>query len=293
MKYVSVIEDKTYLLWQQEIQAINLKLLGLELVIVVLCNGRPSPAALSLSNISETHFFENHNPYKYSYLPSNKPWGLFRLLKDYPQYGEKLFLLDSDVIFKEVIDFTYMDQDDAWYMSDCASYLNYDYLKCYPEPQLTSLIETVTTVAKVRDGFGGGAQYYFKNIDAGFCLKVCSDSDMIYKKINKEKGDSKIQVWTAEMWAWIWNAFNIVTVKTSSELDFCWATDPEIRWHQTKLLHLAGVISKEDGIFYKGNYVDKTPWDDKDYSYITKKDNCGWIYLKKIAEYKGFSLENL
>lgn len=292
MKYVSVIEDKTYLLWQQEVQAQNLLSLGEKnLVVVVLHEGEPSTKAKELEKLCEVRYYQNLQLNR-SYIPSNKPYGVRRLLEESPEYGENMFLLDSDVIFRELPSLSEMDDPSGMYASDCSSYLGWSYVESkYPSDRLLDLFSiSGITHDKIReiDKVSGGAQYFFKTITAEFCQKVELDSLQIYYHMCKSRDEvgSEIQVWTAEMWAWLWNAALRFNLYTPKELEFCWATDHETRWEQTKILHLAGVTSKEMGLFYKGAYTNNYPWDTTDFDYITRRDTCSWVYFTKMMEYR-------
>jgi len=197
------------------------------------------------------------------------------------------------LIVREAIDFDSMDDAQGFYASDCSSYLGWEYVRSkYPEDRIQTLLE-ITPIKQERvmeiSKVSGGAQYYFKNIDASFCEKVELDSIRIYDQMCKARDEvgSSIQVWTAEMWAWLWNAALRFNVYTPKELEFCWATDPASRWEETKILHLAGVVNKDMGLFYKGLYTTKYPWMSNDFKYITNKNSCSWIYFVKMMEYKG------
>lgn len=296
MRYVSIIEDKTYLLWQQEVQALNLQSIGQEnLTVVVLYNGTISERAKNLENVCEVFYFENKQADR-RYVPSNKPYGLKLLLEHKPEYGKDLFLLDSDVIFREVLDLSKMTDSNGLYMSDCTSYLGLDYIKSkYPEDRLSSLFSisgiTPERIEEIKHS-SGGAQYYFKTITPEFCAEVEEQSVSLYIELCKARDEvgSEIQVWTAEMWAWLWNGAKYFNIYVEPELDFSWGTDSLFRWENTKMLHLAGVVGKDMGLFYKGHYLDHAPWESMDFKYITRKDTCAWVYLEKMAEYKSFSL---
>lgn len=300
IKYVSVITDYTYLLWQQELQIFNFKRLGIleQLVVVVLYDpGKPlSDHAKSLKSMAEVYYFENDQTDR-SYIPSNKPWGLMKLLEAFPQYGEKLFLLDSDVVFREELNFSKIDQssdDSTWYVSNCISYIGYEYLKYSLETdelvnEMAQIVGLDAATLKENQMNSGGAQYYMKNVTAEFCRQVAEDSIKIYRWACEQKkpdGSHKIQVWTAEMWSWLWHAFKIAKVQVSPEMKFSWAPHDILDWYFAKMLHLAGVVEAGKGVFYKGKYYNTCPWDvEEDFLWIDRSKSWG-PYVELIEAYK-------
>jgi len=296
VKYVSIITDYTYLLWQQEIQIYNFKKLGLfnDLCVVILRDpGEPlSDYARKMMTLCHTEIFEN-TQIKRHYIPSNQPFGLARILERYPKMGEKLFILDSDVIFRVPLDFSKMDNDNNWYASDTVSYVGYQYVSgCLGELDTKLMADIVgisTDVLKKKEQDSGGAQYYCKNITSQFCDKVTKDCIDIYDfitKFKKSDGSYKIQVWTALLWSWIWNMFLVADVKVIPELQFSWAVDSVDRYYKTKMLHIAGVTGKEPGCFYKGKYAHSIPWEvEKDFSFVDRS-KCWGIYTDLIEEYR-------
>jgi hypothetical protein len=301
MKYISVITDYEYLLWQQEIQIFNFKQLGMlkDLVVVVLYEPgqQISEHARALSRLATTYFYVNDQVNR-SYIPSNKPWGLMKLLEQYPEYGQRVFLLDSDVIFRRPLDTEALDkgsEDKTWYVSDSGviSYIGYEYLKsCLgtePIEEMAAIVGVSTKVLKERQEQSGGAQYYMKDIDAGFCRKVALDSTKIYDwsiKQLKEDGSYKFQVWTAEMWSWLWNGFMRADIQVSQEMSFSWATDPAQFYFSRTMLHMAGVTGSETGCFFKGKYARVAPWDlEADFNFVST-ERCWRQYADLIEEYK-------
>lgn len=289
MRFVSVIEDKLYLLWQQEIQLRNLEEKGHKGIVIILYKGAISEYAKSLSRHGEVYYFENDSPFQ-SYLPSNKAWGLYKLLVKYPQYGKNLILIDSDVLVRMIPS---VNTDINW-GADCDSYLGYNYMKQHlTDRQLEDVLCGIIPLDRLKTLKGAGAQYFFRDIDARTCLHVATDSIRIYEKMKKYQSEgSQIQVWTAEMWAWLWNLAARDGIEISPELDFTWATSPINEYPTKNFLHIAGVTSKEMGMFFKGLYTISTPWDTKDKRYITNRNTCAWVYWMELLRLKGLSMED-
>lgn len=297
MKYVSVITDYTYLLWQQEIQAFNFRKLGIldDLVVVVLHDpGIPlSDHARQLGTLVQTHYFENDQPRRH-YTPSNKPWGLMKLLEQHPEYGHRLFLLDSDVIFRETLDFTKLEGP-TWYVSDSGAvgYLGYNYLKAMlgheQVEEMANLVGLTAERLQLEQPNSGGAQYYMKDVTSEFCRTVAHDSIKLYDwaiQQKRESGTYKIQVWTAEMWSWLWNAFKTVPVRTHPEMNFAWAAHTLSDWETQKMLHLAGVVGTEKGCFFKGKYTQQIPWEVESNFDFVDRSRCWGPYVELIEEYR-------
>ena len=97
----------------------------------------------------------------------------------------------------------------------------------------------------------------------------------------KSEGDPYgIQAWTASMWAELWTGWKLGhSVVVPPEFDFCWATCPSSRWEEVYFFHNAGVPSSDQGMFYKANYMDKYPFNEK----LELSDSrCSYNYYKLI-----------
>lgn len=287
MKYISVIEDKVYLLWQQEVQIKNLEELGEldKLTVVILYQGdSPSVYARTLAQQCDVKYYPV--PDYQGYSPMNKPYGMMKYLEEVGRQ-ENVMLIDSDVIFKLPQNTENFTDPDTWYMSNCDGYLGIDYLlKHLSEKQLREVfalanLEEDNVLSRY---VGGGAQYFFKHISAEDCKEVANLCIPLYTLL--KSFETKVQVWTAEMWAWLFVGIRQgYTLEISHDLDFCWATDPATMWNHKNILHLAGVVSKETGHFYKGFYTRQPPWVKLDFSYVTNKHSCSWLYFSKMKDY--------
>ena len=64
------------------------------------------------------------------------------------------------------------------------------------------------------------------------------------------------------MWAILWTAWKRgKQTIVANELDFTWATDPIEKWYLNSIFHNAGVVNNSSGMFYKGDYINKSPKD--------------------------------
>jgi len=180
------------------------------------------------------------------------------------------FYLDSDVIFRELPDFSEMLKDDIVYQSDTSSYLDYTYLKLkeaegkIPEHEVISELakigEITVDLIKSYNAKTGGAQYLLKNIDADFWQDVFDKSLAIRKYlyygsdgVNKKYFNSEpagFQSWCADMWAVNFSLWKRgIKTDIHKELSFCWTTDSKEKWFAHKLFHNAGACRK--GMFDK------------------------------------------
>jgi hypothetical protein len=86
------------------------------------------------------------------------------------------------------------------------------------------------------------------------------------------------------MWAQLYNIpYFGHKVEISPELDFCRPTDDVRLWEQVKILHNAGVIGElAEHMFYKGKYVNETPFQDNlDY---VRRDKASIKYVSAIKK---------
>lgn len=254
--------------WELEVALTRLQELGVTNIVLLFSKHNSRiPTFLSNKYNVEVHEYEDNRRDK-SYIPSIKPYLWARYLQeDKSREKGTYFYVDSDVIFREVPNLT--PSPDLWYGSDCTSYLGVDYIDSHGKTLLEAMCHSIGIDPKVirKANPVAGAQWVIKNPTFDYWLKVYEDSIKLHRYLNTLH-DSKIQKWTAEMWAQLWNMyhFNIVP-EVSKELDFCWATDKVERYEETKIYHNAGVVDAKQGMFFKGMYVHKSPFED-DLSFV-------------------------
>ena len=183
-----------------------------------------------------------------------------------------MFLHDSDIVFTGTPDYSQFEKDRVWYLSDTNSYINYDYIMQKGDDLLIDMCRIVgidCLIPKLMNDHSGGAQYIVKGTDFNFWDKVEKDSISLYQYfINKEpyyvpkyENDYPIQKWTAGMWSLLYNAwFFGHQTKVVKELDFGWSTNNISDSVKYKIIHNAGVTDSKSGMFYKGEYVNKLPY---------------------------------
>ncbi|XOQ16706.1 MAG: Prophage pi2 protein 34 [Shouchella clausii] len=275
MKYILCQPATNRFKWELDVCLTNLKSHGIkDIVLLFQRYDDDIPLHFEKKYGAEVHVYDDLREDK-SYIPSIKPYLWWKFLEeDASRENGKYFYMDSDVIFREKLDFRRLPvKDDVWYCSDCNGYLNLDYIRSCGRGEgilhdMAEIIGVTIESLETINNNSGGAQWLIKNPTSDYWKKVYKDSNKIWKYF--ETLDSNIQKWTAEMWSQLWNMmyFNIGP-KVSGELDFCWATDPIERWDEVKIMHNAGVTEGMTDLFFKGKYVETSPFDD-DLSFVAK-----------------------
>jgi len=284
--FVTAQPDVPYFHWQVKLYTHNFIEKGISpnnihVIFSTLGNNKLSQGAEELKNIGiNIHSYKDERVNK-RYIPSIKPFLLYKWLEQYPQYGKCFFLHDADIIFRELPDFEKMMNDDICYLSDTIGYIGYDYImdccRRYESQHPTSekgqlLKEMADTIGisvdliKENQKNSGGGQYIIKNTDYKLWEKIYLDSFTLYNNmlIYQRKfpiNPGQIQFWTAEMWSVLWNLWlhNFKT-KVVNELSFSWATDSVDVYKKHSILHMAGVTDDlKKTKFYKGEFINIDP----------------------------------
>ena len=238
--------------------------------------------------------------YDSEYIPSLKPYLMYRYLEgDISRENETYFFMDSDVIVREepsinADEHTRYDQR-IWYGSNCNGYLNYDYIiQCKNGQQILEDMAYIVGVSveeiKLINSQNIGAQYIMIKPSKEYFHKVYIDSIKLWKYI-KDK-DTNLQKWTVEMWSTLWNMiFFGIMPRVSDDLEFTWATDSRTNWYDNKIYHNAGVTEDMKDMFFKGDYINKDPFNE-DFSHINK-DKASYEYTKLITEARDWLNESI
>ena len=111
-----------------------------------------------------------------------------------------------------------------------------------------------------------------KGIDWKFWEEVEKDSERLFKEITELNNIKKrenpsyheLQIWCADMWAVLWGLWKLGKETVCDPvLEFSWGTSTEGDWERLNIFHNAGVVSGNDGLFYKANYINRTPYTDE------------------------------
>ena len=261
-------------LWELEVLLTNIKQFG-DHEITLLFSKHDDTIPLYFREKYGCRVFVYQDKRIYNrYIPSIRPYLLYCHLLAHPEYEQGQYLyVDSDIIFRELPDFTTFDYDShKVYGADCGSYIALDYILSKKNgPRIAAKMAEICgiTVDQMRGVPGIGAQIILNNPTAAFWLRAYRNSNNIHIYFNGL--DSDIQKWTAEMWGqlWGWVAAGITPIH-STELDFSRPTDDIEKWDQFKFMHNAGVTVDDKELFYKGQYTDRSPMDE-DLSWVTDK----------------------
>jgi hypothetical protein len=301
MKYVCAQPAIDYYIWQVEVMINNFIKNGVNPedihILSAYSDSIPPKKWMDLANAYRDvgFFFYKDTREDTSYIPSIYFNMLKQHVKAFPHLQtEPLFLHDCDIIFTRPVDFSDMEKDDVWYLSDTVGYIGTQYILTKGEDvylDMCKVMEIDPTIPKQRNADSGGAQHIVKNTTYEYWDRVEKDSIKLYKHFCDTEASYKgsghpIQKWTAGMWSLLWKAWKFGhTTKVDKRLDFCWATDDIRRWHEAPIYHNAGVTADRKDLFYKAAYIDKLPYGNiKLYSINAKY--CSYKYTEELLKTK-------
>jgi hypothetical protein len=285
--FVSAHPDIPYFHWQTKLYIHNFIEKGIKPenihVLFVIVNGNTQPTEESLSlkkhGINVHHYIDDRKNKRY--IPSLRPLAMSRWLKENPHLSKLYFYHDSDIIFRVLPDFNKLSEDNICYLSDTIGYIGYDYIigccnryeKQHKNLQQMELLNKMMSIVgideetvKSNQKNSGGAQYLLKDVDYTVWEKIYDDCSQLYFTMLDFDKQHKIpsggiQMWTADMWALLWNLWvNNKETQITKELDFSWATDPIVVYDKKPILHIAGVTDNlKTTKFYKGEFINVDP----------------------------------
>jgi hypothetical protein len=269
--FVTAQPDVPYFHWQARIYIHNFIEKGINpeqihvIFAMVQGNKTPSKESLELKSLGvNIHHYLDERISK-MYIPSIKPFLIYKWLEQFPEYGECFFLHDADIIFRELPDFDKLINDEVVYLSDTIGYIGYNYIKdcCnryekqHPSSKKEQLLNEMAFVVgidvesiKNNQENSGGGQYIIKGTSSVVWEKIYLDCTPLYNQmLDYQKRfpihPGEIQFWTAEMWSLLWNLWYFgVETKVVSDLSFSWATDSMDIYKKHPILHMAGVTEK-------------------------------------------------
>lgn len=288
MKILIPTFDHNYYLWQCLVQINNLIKYGYdEDAIYIISTYNPSPVLQAMINHPKikSKFYLYKDERKDSIYPvSLRHYLMMNFFKDYPEYeNESIFLLDPDAVFTRKLDFSEMEKDDLWHLSDTRAYIDSNYIRTKSEKVFNEMCDIVglnpNDVISL-DPNAGGAQYLMKNINYKFFEKSYNDSEKLYKCL-KDNETSGVLPWTADMWSLLWNGLYFKhNIKIDEKLDFCWAPYNVKEWDKKYIFHNAGITTPRDGFFTKTEYQN-SPFNQE---IKVNEDNCTFKYVQEIKE---------
>jgi hypothetical protein len=285
--FVTAQPDVPYFIWQIKLYIHNFIENGINpnqihiILGIVKRNGEPSEESLQLKKFGvNLHHFQDERSKK-NYIPSIKPFLIYKWLEKNPENGKIFFLHDADIMFRQLPNFDQLLNDDVNYLSDTIGYIGYNYIidccnryeQHHPTSEKGQLIKEMADVVgidvdviKQNQENSGGGQYLLKNTTSDLWKKIYENCTPLYNQMLDYQNrypisPGEIQFWTAEMWSLIWNLWlhNFET-KITKELDFCWATDSVKVYNNKPILHMAGVTDDmKNRVFYKGDFINEDP----------------------------------
>lgn len=300
--FLSAQPDDYYFLWQLELQLYNFRLHRIHPESVHILIGYDEKKGLrrEFSDFIRSHPQVNIHAYPDTrtskrYSSSIRPHIIAKHLNVFPELEEAaIFYYDSDIVFKELPDFSQLIADDNWYASDTSSYLSSAYIrKTAGEDVFNKMCAVVgirPRLVEANDSNAGGAQYLFKKTSRDFWQKVETDCEKMYRFLmddNRKAGfcgiQSSIQAWCTDMWVVWWNALLYKQkFQVHTELNFAWANSPIGQFDSCKILHYTGSNEKGNPKFFrKFDFIHYHPF----YTDLSGIDsNVCSIYIKELVD---------
>jgi hypothetical protein len=307
IKFICAQPAIKYYAWQVEVMINSFLEYGIEQqAINIICSIEPNTELedewlrLNRNFTDVSFYFYEDTRISKQYVSSIRPHILKKHFKQYPHLKNEIFLYhDCDVVLTQPVNFSKFLDDNIWYASDTKSYIGAKYIKSkeyniYEE--MCNIVGIDKNIPEENQENSGGAQYIMKNVDYIFWEKVENDSEKLFsyfidKQIeypvnNIGTGPDKyhpIQMWTADMWAVLWNAWLFGhIVKVDPYLEFAWPTQPVNLWESCVIFHNSGVeINNPHNMFVKYDYMDNFPYNIKN---TFNKERCTHLYVNEILK---------
>lgn len=301
LRYMCVQPAIDYYTWQVEVMINNFKKHGINPNnIDIVCAIKNNVVPENWKKLATTHnnvrfFFYNDERKNPIYISSVRPHILKQHFSAHSYLKDEVICYhDCDIVFTKKPEWNKFLDDDTWYLSDTRFYISASYIKSKKfgiYERMCEIVGISDNVPEENEMDSGGAQYLMKNIDANYWDKVERDSEELYRYFLEHLKEHPqtpeyhpIQMWTADMWAVLWNAwyFNHTT-KVVPEMEFAWPTQGTDMWEKCTIFHNAGVVgNNRERLFFKGEYQNKLPYDIKLEDYDDKRGTIK--YVEEILE---------
>ena len=230
------------------------------------------------------------------YVSSIRPHILKQHFIEHPYLKEDaIFYHDCDIVFTKPVTWEQFLADDTWYLSDTIGYIGANYIrskKCGIYERMCEIVGISESIPIRNEFNSGGAQYIMKNVDHVYWDKVERDSEALYQfflyhlmAFPPSPTYHPIQMWTADMWAVLWNAWYFKhETKVVKEMEFAWPTHRTDEWDKHSIFHNAGIVGPEDNgrMFFKGTYTNTLPYNINLNDYDTSR--CSYRYVQEILD---------
>lgn len=301
MKFISAQPDDDYFVWQIKVQMNNFRKLEIEKDAFIIFGYDPNkgvnPNALNLQNKTKAailFFPDRRESMSKNYVSTIRPHLLKQFFRTFRnQFMEGFFYHDSDILFQALPKFDTLHKKNKLIVSDTISYLGAKYVKSKGNGLLEEMCSVVGIDPKLvekNEKKSGGAQYLIPSsfyMSYDFWDKIEKDSVNLYSLMNstahKYNPAHPIQSWTADMWAVLWNFWlSGLDSLISKELAFSWPMFGLNDWEKYNIFHNAGVTADRPELFFKGNYIVKSPFEDSHEN--IGKNYCSIKYVEEIID---------
>lgn len=304
MNYIYLQPANTRFKWELEVAITNLLDLGVDnrSIWLVFSKDDDSVPKYLFEKYDVNVFVYNDLREDKGYIPSIRPYLWAQFLRNNPEMQYETFCyLDSDTIFQRIPDWNKLPSSKTqWFGSDCNSYLGKDYIDSKGETLLQDMAtQAGHTNTAVNLGYASktnnvvGATWVISQPTAEFwetayyntldLYNYLTRIESHYINLHKDEDYKPIQKWTAEMWAVLWTAWSRgISTLASNELIFTWSTDPASDWMKHNLLHNAGVVNSDMGLFFKGAYSNTEPYADAENGAFPNTDKASYYYVQAI-----------
>lgn len=299
LRYVCAQPAIPYYTWQVEVMINNFIKHGVNPnYIDIVCGIKDGNIPEQWTTLANTYnyvrfFFYEDDRVNSPYIPSIRPNILKKHFKAHPYLkDEAIFYHDCDIVFTRPPRWDHYLNDDIWYCSNTVSYVGANYIKSKKfdiYETMCKIIDIDEAIPQENEENSGGAQYIMKNVDYTFWEKMEKDCDTVYQYFMdhlKEHPESPeyhpIQAWCADMYVIIWNCWRLGHAsKCPDDMEFSWANGTKEQWDKFTIYHNAGALSSQEHLFFKGNYINKLPYDIVN---IYDPNNTTYYYVEEILE---------
>ena len=303
LRFVCAQPAIAYYTWQVEVMINNFIEMGINPNFIdIVCwkeNGVISEAWSKLAehyNYVRFFFYDDLRETRH-YISSIRPNILKQHWQARPELKDNvIFYHDCDIVLTRKVNWEQFLVDDKWYGSDTRWYISHDYIISKGVDILDKMCEIVDIdkqLVKDNELNAIGAQYIMKDIDWMYWDNVERDCEALFKditamndiKLKENPNYHTLQIWCADMWAVLWNAWKMgKETICHDDLQFSWATSSEEDWNKFNIFHNAGVTDEKSGLFYKANYMNKLPYNEP----LKIKPNTAsrhyWDMIENIAK---------
>lgn len=299
LRFVCAQPATMYYLWQVELMIKNFMSVGINPNnIDIVCAKQNGQIPKEWSDLCNKYnyvrfFFYNDQRINPTYISGIRPNILKQHFFKYQELSkEAIFYHDCDMVFTKPIDWNQFLIDRRWYGSDCRWYIGHDYIASKGDivlQKMCELAEIHPEIVRLNELNSIGAQYLMKGVDFHYWNEVEIIAEKLFSQItelnNELKKDNpnyhEVQIWCADMWAVLWSAWKRGhDTICHKDLEFSWATSYINDWDKNNIMHNAGVVGPNEGLFYKGAYMNSYPPKDL----VINENTCSFKYYELVKQ---------